>query len=90
MVFEQASGESGEHLFLFAEPQTKLVKEVEARPVEDLTGAQLIFGAEEDGRGKDMLKALDHAAVIAAILGKPEEIQQLGDAAEVHGSALLP
>jgi hypothetical protein len=68
----------------------KLIEEVQARPVEQLAGVRLIFRAEEDGRGKNALKALDHAAVVTAVLGKPEEIEHLSGAAEVHGPALLP
>jgi hypothetical protein len=38
---------------------------------------------------KNAFKALNHAAVIAAIFAKPKELQHLSGASEVYGPALL-
>ena len=75
---------------MFGEPEVNLIKKVESSPLNQLASGRLLFGAEEDGRGKDALEALDDAAVIAAVLGKPEELQHLGGAFETYGAALLP
>ncbi len=66
-----------------------MIEEVKPGPVEQMTPGWVIFRAEEDGRSKDALKTLRHPAVIAAILGKPEEVQDPGGAVEMDGSALL-
>ena len=75
---------------VFGEPEVEAIEEVETRPIDQPGTGWLLFGAEEDGRGKDALEALDDAAVIAAVLGKPEELQHLGGAFETYGAALLP
>jgi hypothetical protein len=66
------------------------IEEVKSRPVNQLAAARLVLRAKEDGGSKDALEALHHAVVVAAILGKAEELQHLGGAIEVNGPAFLP
>src|SRR6516165_1235854 len=41
---------------LFAEPEVNAIEEVEACPVDQAAAGGLLFGAEEDGRGKKTLQ----------------------------------
>ena len=75
---------------MFGEPEVDVIEEVEARPIDQPVAGRLLFRTEEDRRGKDTLEALHHAAIIAAVLGEPEELQHLSGACEMHGAALLP
>ena len=66
-----------------------LIKEVKSCPVDQMVSCRLIFRSEKDGGRKDALKALRYTPVVAAILGKPEEIQNLGCTTEADCPALL-
>ncbi|MGA2078026.1 MAG: HEAT repeat domain-containing protein [Terriglobia bacterium] len=75
---------------VLVEPEMNFIEEVKSRPVNQLAAARLVLRAKEDGGSKDALEALHHAVVVAAILGKAEELQHLGGAIEVNGPAFLP
>jgi len=72
-----------------AEPKLNPIEEVETGPVGNMVSARLVFGAEEDGGGKDPLESLHDAAVVTAVLGQAEEIQELSRALEADGTGLL-
>jgi hypothetical protein len=50
------------------------IEELKARQVDDCRTRWLLFGAEEDGGREDALKTFNHAAIVRAILGEPEEL----------------
>jgi hypothetical protein len=66
-----------------------VIEEMETPPIDKTVSPWLIFGSEENGRGKDALKALHDPAVMTAILGQAEEIKHLGRTVEVDGAAPL-
>jgi hypothetical protein len=39
-----------------------------------------LFSAEEDGGREDPLKTFNHAAIVRAVLGQSEELEELGGA----------
>jgi hypothetical protein len=67
-----------------------LIKEVKSCPVDQMFSCRLILRTEKNGGCEDALKALCYAPVVTAILGKPEEIQNLGCTMETDCSTLLP
>ena len=56
------------------------IEELKARQVDDCRALWLLFCAEEDGSREDALKTFNHAAIVRAILGEPEEFKELGRA----------
>jgi hypothetical protein len=74
---------------MLVEPKVNIVKEVEARPIDQARAGRLIFGTEKDRGRENTLDTLSHPLVIAAILGQPEEFQNLGGASEMDSSAFL-
>jgi hypothetical protein len=75
-------------LFGGFEPELHAIEELEARQIDDRRTLWLSFCAEEDGGREDPLKTLNHATIVRAILGEPEEIEELGGALEVNDSTL--
>ena len=75
---------------MFGKPEVNAIEEVEARPIDQAAAGGLLFGPEEDGGGKKALEALNQASVIAAVLGKAEELEDLSGAFKMHRTALLP
>ena len=84
------AGCAGTTLLPFCKPEMKVIKEMKSCPADQMIPCRLIFRTEEDGGRKDALKALCHAPVVPAILGKPEEVQNLGCTMEADCPALLP
>ncbi len=74
---------------MMVKPKLHLVEEMETHPIDKTVSPWLIFGSEENGRGKDALEALHDAAVMAAILGEAEEIKHLGSTVKVDGAGPL-
>jgi hypothetical protein len=79
----------GRGVVMSVEPKLNPIEEVETGPVGDMVSARLVFGAEEDGGGKDPPESLHDAAVVTAVLGQAEEIQDLSRALEADGTGLL-
>src|SRR5262249_16390745 len=71
------------------EPQLHAIEVMEARPVKDEVFADLIFGAEEDGGGKDTLEAVDQPAVVGSGLLEAESLQHLACGTEAYRLAVL-
>ena len=67
-------------LFGGVEPKVHAIEELKARQVRDCRALWLVFSAEEDGGREDPLKTLNHAAIVRAIFGEPEELEELGGA----------
>ena len=67
-------------MFSGVEPELHAIEELKARQVDDSHALWLLFRAEKDGGREDPLKTLNHAAIVRAILGEPEEIEELGGA----------
>src|SRR5215831_17826768 len=60
------------------EPELHAIEELKAREVDDRRRLWLSFRTEEDGGREDSLKTFNHAAIMTAILGEPEELEELG------------
>ncbi len=71
------------------EPELHAVDEVEASPIHDELLPELVFRSKEDRGGEDALKSTFHSAVLSAIFGQPEVVDQLSWAVEMKGRALL-
>lgn len=54
-------------------PKSQVIEEMETHPIDKMVSPWLIFGSEENARGKDALEAFDDAAVMMAILGQTED-----------------
>ena len=67
-------------MFSGVEPDLHAIEELEARQIDDRRTLWLLFCAEEDGGREDPLKTLNHAAIVRAIFGEPEELEELGGA----------
>jgi hypothetical protein len=63
---------------------------MKAAPVNDRSGASLIFGSEENRGAEKPLEAVDEAVVVRAVFGKMEEVEHLGGSAEMNLAGLLP
>src|SRR6267143_5386083 len=74
---------------MMVKPESQVIEEMETHPINKTVSPWLIFGSEENGRGKDALEPLHDPAVMAAILGQAEEIKHLGRTVEVDGAAPL-
>jgi hypothetical protein len=85
----QALVRYGLRLLRMVKPKSEVIEEMETPPIDKAVSPWLIFGSEENGRGKDALKALHDPAVMTAILGQAEEIKHLGRTVEVDGAAPL-
>ena len=70
-------------------PKSEVIEEMETPPIDKTVSPWLIFGSEENGRGKDALKALHDPAVMTAILGQAKEVEHLGGALEMDDSTFL-
>jgi len=68
----QALARYGLRLLRMAKPKSEVIEETETLPIDKTVSPWLIFGSEENGRGKDALKALHDPAVMTAILGQAE------------------
>lgn len=49
----------------------------------------MVLSPEEDRGSKDAMEALHNSAVMAAVLGEPEEVQHVSGTLEVHVPAFL-
>jgi len=65
------------------------IEEVEPGPIRDKVAIGFMAGSEEDGGGKNPLKALHHAVVTLAIFEEAEEVKYLGGGPEAHNAAAL-
>ena len=71
------------------EPKPHPIEEVKAGSINQAAAVGLVFGPKEDGGGKDTMEALHDAAIMAAVLGKAEEVEHLSGALETNDAALL-
>jgi len=74
---------------VFVEPKPHAIKKMKTRSIDQTAAIWLVFGPEEDRRGEDAMEALHNSAVMAAVLGEPEEVQHLSGAFEVDDAAFL-
>jgi hypothetical protein len=74
---------------VFVEPKPHPVKKMKTRSIDEMAAIRLVFGPEEDRGGEDAMEALHNSAVMAAILGEPEEVQHLSSAFEMDDPAFL-
>jgi len=74
---------------VFVEPKPHPIKKMKTRSIYETAAIWLVFGPEEDRRGEDAMEALHNSAVMAAVLGEPEEVQHLSSAFEMDNPAFL-
>ena len=75
---------------VLVEPKLHAIEEVKARPIYDRCPTGQVFIPEEDGRGKDPLKALNDATVVRTIFRKAEKVEHLCSGIEMNHAAFLP
>ena len=71
-------------------PDLHFVKEVKPGSVVHGSWAAFLTGPEKDGGAEDPLETINEAAIVRAILGQCERLQNLGCALEVNEAIFLP
>jgi len=77
------------HFEIGIEPHVHVVEEVKTREVKEPGSVPGWFGSKENRRGKYSLKPSDQSAIMWAVFGQVEEIEQLTGGMKVYCSSPL-